>query len=198
MRNNWSNLVTHAAVGSIGFVLAKYVGNVAYFQVDRQIDLVAVVALLLTITLSVVFYRKFEKVKYSDQLKKNATLERLSSSMDSLTQLEDLCTANEPFYSEVVKLCRKCRRDFEAYVSFANALSVPLLDGNDTKFKLICSDLRNNLTDLPPRSDPNPKLKVAKNVLRIAPDRLVEVENQIDEGKRLLFEMQKDIILDLA
>jgi len=198
MRRDWTTIVTHFTIAALGFLAAKYVGNVAYFQMDPQIDLVALFALLLTATISVVFYRKFEKVKYSDQLKKNATLDRLRASMDALIQLEELCTASEVPYQEVVKVARKCRREFEAYVSFATALAVPVSDGKDTKYKLICAELRNQLTDIPTKTAVNPQLRVTKNLLKITPDRLVEVENQIDEGKRILFQIQKEIILDLA
>lgn len=58
----------------LGFIGSKVIRDVPYFQVDTNIDVVAITALLITIAISAVFYRSFEKVKYSDQLKKTPQL----------------------------------------------------------------------------------------------------------------------------
>jgi hypothetical protein len=162
------------------------------------VNVVAVAALLLTLVASVVLYRRFEKAKYSDQLKKDTLIARLEISIANLLKLEDLCSDGQIGDKDAIKLTTACRREFESFVRFARALSAPATEEQSAGYRLICADLKHLITNTPRRSEANPQLRVVKGVIQMTPDRVVEVERKVGEGKDILYEIQKSIILDLT
>lgn len=193
-----SAIVTHAAAVAIGIVIARVAQNIPVVEFDYKLDPIAITALLATIVISVAFFRRFEKVKYSDQLRKNAVIGRLGQSMANIQRLEEICSAQDIPHSEVVKQTKKCRRDFEAYAKFAAALSAEVPAAELSKYQLLCAELKDLLTNSPLRSDLNPQLRISNGMIRLHPSRLVEVETKISESKELLYELEERVILDIS
>ena len=182
----------------LGYVAARIIGDIHSYSFDHTIDPLALIALLLTVLVSVVFYRKFERLKYSDQLKKNAVIARLKVSVDNLLALEEKCSSGELVYADIVKGLRSCRREFESYTRYSQALTCPVGDNSASQYRLVCSELKDLLTNTPPGPEPSPSIRIIDGRIQLGSDRLVMVEQRIDDGKGILFDIEKTVILDLA
>lgn len=194
----WETAATHLAAGLLGYVAARIIGDIRSYSFDHTIDPLALIALLLTVLLSVVFYRRLERLKYSDQLKKDAVIARLKVSVDNLFTLEEKCSSGELLYTDIVKALRKCRREFESYASYAKALTCPVGENSASQYRLVCSELKDLLTNTPPGSEAHASIRIIDGRIELDGDRLVEVEQHIDVGKGILFDIEKKIILDMA
>ena len=195
---NWPQVIKYIAVAMLGYVAARIIGDIRDLTFDHTIDPVAVIALLLSILLSVVFFRRFERLKYSDQLKKDAVIGRLKASVDNLFELEEKCATGDLNYTEIVKRLRRCRREFESYVQYAGALGCPVGDSTSSKYRLVCSELKDLLTNTPQSTDTDSAIRVSDGRIELSGGRLVEIERQIDDGKSILFEIEKNVILHMA
>ena len=193
----WLSVSTHVGAALAGFLLSRMVKNIGRFSLDTVVDPLAALAFLYSLLISVVLYRRFESRKYSDQLRKNAALGRLRASFDNLVHLEGCCSANQFQYTDAVRLITKCRREFEQYLGYAAAMAFPVRDTHITSYQLIWSDLRHLLTYTSPTPTMNDPIRVDAGVVTCSPDRMVEVERRIDDGRRLLFEIEKEIIAEV-
>ncbi len=181
-----------------GFVAAKLIINVPLFTLDHEVDVVGLSALLTTIVVSIVFYRRFEKVKHSDQLKKTAVIERLKRSFHNLERLESLCEGRPIGYVDVVKTLKRCRNEFDAYVDYVADLSSPVSAVAVATFQLSCTELKDLLTNTPHTPSLQSEIEIVENSIRISANRQIEVENVLGKARRTLFTIEKAVILDVS
>jgi len=101
-------------------------------------------------------------------------------------------------YTHVAKVIRRARREFESYILYAKALSFAPSEEEVAKFRLVWAELRELLTNSPTGNPPNAPLMIVKGRIQLSPGRLVEIEEQIDEGKTILFNVEKNIIVNVS
>jgi hypothetical protein len=190
-----SRIATYGLAVAVGVVLGRIFRDVPYFTVGHEIDLVATLGLVLTVLISIAFYRHFEKRKHSDQLRKQAALERLSASMRNVTALDEHCGASRPEYLGVVKLLKKCRSDFNQYVRFAEAVQFPVERSTESAYRIAWAELRELLTNTPAATAAEAPLKVVNGCLVLSENRRVEIEIQMNEVKSALFSIETAIII---
>jgi len=191
----WVPVVTHLAAILTGVVAAKLIGNIPFFKIQKDVDLIAIIRILLLILVSVILYHRFERMKHSDQLKKEAILSRLQRSVDTSFETEDLVAAENIPYNQAVKLVTQSRKDFESYAAFSRALGMPVQADELSRFQLNCAELKDLLTNTPLRTDPDPKIRIVKGTIHLTNDRRVEVEKKIAEGRQILHGLQQRVIL---
>lgn len=186
-------LVSLIAV-SLGFVIGRIQRDFSSFEIDKEIDPVALAALLLSVGVSILFYRYFERRKHSDQLVKAAVLERHKAILMSLAALEERCTTARAPFADVVKGVKRCRRDFESFSAYAEALEFGIEPEERMLFRKRWGQLKALLTNTPRRGTVSPPLTVANNQLTLSAPRVVEVEAKIDEVRSQLYSIERSII----
>ncbi|HEV2149710.1 MAG TPA: hypothetical protein VGR37_20080 [Longimicrobiaceae bacterium] len=188
--------VAAVALLLIGFVVGK-IFTVPGVTIDKEVDPLAAIALLLTVLASFVLFRRFERVKYADQVKKDAVMDRLRSPLQQLQQLEDLCEQAEIPWVGATRLIKRCASDFEGYSRFTARLNGPVEDGDVPKYVGMCRELGKLLTDTPRRGEVDPDLRVVDGNILVSAGRRVQVERKIGEAKEFLYQVQTRVILDL-
>lgn len=194
-RQRWVLVVTHITATLVGFVAAKLIGNIPFFEMRKDVDLIAIIRILVMVLVSVILYHRFERMKHSDQLKKEAILSRLQRSVDTSLETEDLVTSESIPYNQAVKLVTQSRKDFESYAAFSRALGIPVHEDELSRFQLNCAEVKDLLTNTPLRTEPEPKIRIVKGSIHLTNDRRVEVERKIVEGRQILYGLQQRVIL---
>lgn len=179
-----------------GLLLAKMIDDVPYFVLDSQIDIVGLVALLLTVFVSVLFYRTFEKRKHSDQLQKASVLERLEISFSNLDKLDEACGVKKISYLEIVRRIKKCRREFASFCEYATELGYPVTESQSANYRMGAAELKDLLTNSP-RQAVKGDISISAGIITLSPNREVEVENSIDAARAVLSSIKKDVILNI-
>jgi hypothetical protein len=181
-----------------GVVVAKVVDNIPLFTLDTNVDIIAATALILSVIISVLLFRYFEKIKYSDQLRKNAVMNRLEECIKDLAHLEEAIGAQSIDHMDVIKMLRRCRRGFDGYATFATSLAAGAAEVNEAKYRLVCSELRELLTNTPIRGGLDSGIHIADGKIMLSSDRRVLIETQVEEAKGILYNIQKDVILSIV
>lgn len=195
---NAGTLIAWVTAGAIGFYLARIIADSSRFQLDDKVDPVAIAALLLSVILSVIFFRTLERQKYSDQLRKDALLERLRQVTRSLRAVEDVCRPGKAPWISVVSAVTTCRRDFETFVRFARELSFEAAEPVKLELRKQMMQLRNLLTNTPRGQTAHAALSVVANVVTYSEERRAEIDYNIREADRLLGTIEILLIRDIT
>jgi hypothetical protein len=194
MQRAWL-LPTCLLCAGLGFTAGILVDSVPLLELDREVDLVALLALVWTAWVSAILYRRFDQVKHSDQLRKSTLLDRLSETLQNLRRVDDLIHVDGIPHHDAVALSTRCRREFTAYVEYAKSLDVPVEGGTDGKFTAVCCDLKDLLTSTPVRGTTSePDIEVIDDKIYLQRNRRAELEKNIDLGRGLIYEIQRQVI----
>jgi hypothetical protein len=190
-------VATYSAALLVGFLLAKVIRDVPLFEMDRKVNPVTLAGLIATVLASLVLFRRFDQIKYSDQLRKKAVVDRLEHVFTHVADLEELTDNDSIPHLEAVKSSTKIRKEFRTYLGFAAALSSPVPEDTAKAYELVCADVKDLLTNTPHKGDPQPGLHIVDGNIELTPGRKVEVQRKLDEARDILHGIQKSVILSL-
>lgn len=162
--------------------------------IETTLDPVAIAALLVTIVISAVFFRRFEKSKYSDQLKKDSVLLRLRESLDNLKRVDELVRRGRIPFSHMAQAIKRCRKEFGLCYKLAGLLGHPPADGKAGEYMRLCSRLLDMVTNTPVVPLPDPPVSVINGIIHLSDERVAETQNLVAEGKELILEMEARVI----
>jgi hypothetical protein len=188
---------SYVAALIMGGVLWEFVRHIPSYSIDPSLDIVALAALFMAVA-SLLLYRPLERARHSDEMKKTSIVKRLEACQLALLRVEELLAQAAPSYTDVVKACTSCRKEYRRYSKYRAAIEKPHADKETTKYELCCAELREMLTDTPPTNVENSPLRVENGLLHVAANRRVQVEQKIDELQELLYEAEKDVLLTIT
>ncbi len=184
-------------------VLAFFVGGIAApsspFAWDHKINPVQLATLVVTAGVSLAFFRKFEKQKYSDRLRKDALLERLKLVTGKLDKLQAVTEKTAPEYGKIVSSIKQCRIEYLSFCRFAKIIGHVVPMESHTELMTHWKTLWRLLTDTPAATPAtaDAALSVTSGHVRLSPNRAVVVGQEIEASRQALASIQTDVILSL-
>jgi len=184
---------------AIGCLVGGVLGSVDVLHFDKRVDVLGLSTLVATVAISAVFYRKFARHQYSDQLRKDALLRRLRESFENVCALEECCESKPLMLSAVVSALKICGREFRLFVEFSRTMdpknSPAVSQGAVKEHAMATRDINRLLTWTTIGKQSSPPVAIQNGVITLSGDRRVEVELRIQDLKRTLLDVEIAIIV---
>jgi hypothetical protein len=183
-------------------VLAGLFGLVLWFlldlQVEKKVNLAEIATLIATIFISILFFRRAEREKYSDQLRKDVLLQRCDSTLVDLAELETLLAQPTPRYLDLVRVSTRALRSLGDLCTLCTDLSISVTNGTRANAQMHLRNSRRLLTDSVAAITPTQYgVVVANGIATIGSETQSEAKFELDSARRHLRQIQTQIVLNV-
>lgn len=167
------------------------------FRLSREIDVVATLAVVVSVVLAVVVQRWLEQRRYADTLLKDAAVRRVHEAIKRIDLLRDLLEQDTADFAAIVRRVRNlglaCEQLLQALPAFGVSLSLSQTEAT-ARLRALRAELRTLLTDTPLGPDPADATTVTQGVIRYGAERLAKARATLEEWGGFLLDVEVDVL----
>lgn len=170
----------------------------SYFEISKEIDLVSVFSLLVTIWLAIIVTSVIDKQNSNLRNEKDLIIKKVESIFDLVDKIQANTIKGSFAYSDAARLIKKLNTSLQTIYKVLDRTNLTIQKKTKSNFKSTISELRDLLTNTP-KSDEfklvaeKPPLVVKEGVLHISNSRVSMVESKCEQLKNQLLELEIEI-----
>lgn len=192
------NLLSKIIIGVLllllGVVIGKFI-NFPHFVISKDIDLVNILSIIVTIGLAVAITTFFDKRKSDYRTEKDLIIKRVDDIYNICSILQTEAISGNIEYTEAAYSIKRINVAIKSVYGLINMSNFNVEDETKTNFKTSISELKDILTNTPMISEKEVKLSeipisVKNGVIHFNRERISQIEMKFDKLKNLLLEWQ--------
>lgn len=194
MANLLSKIVISILLILLGLIIGKFI-NFPHFVISKEIDLINILSIIVTIGLAVAITTFFDKRKSDYRTEKDLIIKRVDDIYNICSVLQIEAVSGEIEYTDVAYSIKRINVSINSVYGLINKTNFNVEKEIKSTFKTSISELRDILTNTPLISEKEVELSdipisVKNGVIHFNRERISHIEMKFDKLKNLLLEWQ--------
>lgn len=178
----------------LGVIIGKFI-NFPHFVISKDIDLINILSIIVTIGLAVAITTFFDKRKSDYRTEKDLIIKRVDDIYNICSILQTEAISGNIEYTEAAYSIKRINVAINSVYALINMSNFNVEDGTKNNFKTSISELKDILTNTPKISEKEVELSeipisVKNGVIHFNRERISQIEMKFDKLKNLLLEWQ--------
>lgn len=199
MRNKLINIVLSIIIFFCGFIISKYF-QVPELTLNKQIDGINVLSILISIVIALVFYRYFDKIKEDRVREKELILNRVEEIYQIVNEDSLVFNNSKLEYSQAASSLKRIGMQIKNIENILNICNISLEEDFYKKIIEIIRRLKDLQTDTPYKVLDSEDLKkvdlpleVKEGIITYSKSRINEINKEYDNLKNAILDYQLKI-----
>lgn len=178
----------------IGIIIGKFF-NIPYFTIAKEVNLIDLLSIAVTILLAIFITIYFEKQKSDIRTEKDIVIRKVEDVFGLTNEFQRRINAGSVPFADVTSSLKKINMSLKSIYSIVEKCEFSIKKDIQDSLDSALTDLRKLLT-LTPRSkgettnDPNPPIKVVAGTASYNSHRINQLDSLFERLKNLLFELE--------
>jgi hypothetical protein len=178
---------------SIGMTLGKLL-NWGYFELDKGISIIDALSLFVTIGVAIYVAKILEKEVQDVRIEKELCIAKITEIESMLKDFEILVEEKGSSYNKINNRINSCRMKkgniFNAIKENLKQVKNIDFDSFEKEITDGINSLKRLLTETPAVKESNPAISVKKDIVTYSPNRIIEINTEINSISEVLFKIK--------
>lgn len=180
-----------------GFIVSKAV-DFQYFEISKNIDIVNILSLIITVWLAILITTIFEKRNGDYRIEKDLIINRIGNIFDIASTLQVESITGKIAFTEAASSIKRINTSLCSIYKIVSKCHFDISDPIQHKLSSNLTELREALTNTPRLSEEqinatNLPIEIRDGMIYYNRDRISQIEVKFDNLKDILLELQIDI-----
>ncbi len=191
---NILKIIFYICLVFIGILIGKFL-NFPYFEISKNIDLVNILSIIVTMLLAILITVFFDKQKSDNRVEKDLILRRVESIYEITNTLQKESVSGAIPYTDATSSIKRINTSIQSIYKIVTKCQFSIKDDIKILIKDAISDLRDILTDTPKLAEEQIEnsdlpIEVKNGVLKFNKQRINQIEAKFDTLKDCLLELE--------
>jgi hypothetical protein len=191
MKKKTINIICYLVVFSIGITVGKLL-NWGYFELSKEVSIIEALTLFVTIGVAIYVAKILEKEVQDVRIEKELYIAKITE-IESITKdFETLIEEKNSSYNKINNRINSCRMKKGSIFNAIrkNLRQIRDIDNFEREITDGINSLKRLLTETPVVSESNPAISVKKDVVIYSPNRIIEINTEINSISENLFKIK--------
>jgi hypothetical protein len=193
MKTKIINIVWYIVIFSIGITIGKLF-NWGYFELSKEVSIIDALTLFATIGVAIYVVKILEKEVQDVRIEKELYIAKIVEVESIVKDFEILVEEKGSSYNKINNRINSCRmkkgRIFNTIKENLKQIKNKDFDGFEKEITNGINSLKRLLTETPAVKESNPAISVKKDIVSYSPNRIIEINTEINSISDNLFKVK--------
>jgi hypothetical protein len=193
MKRKIINIIGCLVVFSIGITIGKLF-NWGYFELSKEVNIIDALTLFVTIGVAIYVAKILEKEVQDVRIEKELYIAKITEIESILKDFEILVEEKDSSYNKINNRINSCRMKkgsiFNTIKENLKQIKTKDFDSFEKEITDGINSLKRLLTETPAVKETNPAISVKKDIVTYSPNRIIEINTEINSISENLFKIK--------
>ncbi|WP_424964064.1 hypothetical protein [Ekhidna sp.] len=194
LRNKLLYTGLYFSLVAVGFLIAKFF-DIPHFEIKKEVDLISILSILVTVWLAVIITTVFDKRKSDFRIEKDIVIRRVDSIYNLVGELQRKSVSGEIEYTNAASSLKRINTSLSSLYKLIEKCQFSIADDIRSSLRESVSILKDELTDTPKLTteqiqNSDIPMEVKDGMIHFNKHKVAQLESSFDKLSDLLLELQ--------